>query len=277
VGLFFLQPAAGSGDLPFAAANLAEECFFLTCMALLQALVQLGQGLPLLLELRAVSGQLLPGLFHRVCPLAQLLLLPGTSLLQALPQPVQAILKPDKAAVAVFEEAGKLRLLAFEGHLALTQCLLVFGQVRLLSGHRSGLDAQRRPLMLEVGGTGVGAGCRDGQAKLKRANGEDVPVGEHTFLDWLPIDDGGMASWKTAQDHSLGPSQESAMEEVDGVGMEADVAPFGPSDQGEGGLEGPPGSTEAAVVDDEFSGKSRGALGSLTGQGRRGFHPGIPQ
>jgi len=137
----------------------------------------LGLGRGLLLVGRLVAAELLPG---------------GADLalqrLQGLP--------------ALLQVGRQLGLLAFQGHLALAEAVLVLGQAGLLGGHGGGLDAQGGALAFEGGGV-EGGGGGQAQAEREGPDRQQVAVGEEGLGARMAVDldSGGVQG---AEEHAAG-------------------------------------------------------------------------
>jgi hypothetical protein len=169
-----------------------------------------------------------------------------------------------QAAALVLQVGRQLPLLLLQGGAALGQARLLLGQGRLLGRHRRGLDAQGL-LPLAGGLLGLRPGRfpagrrRQPDAELVRADAEQVALAQPAGADALAVDESAPRALQVAQEQAVGALGQQAVQRMDAVPAQPDVAGGGGADEGERGRERAPGAGQAAGLHHQLS--PRGGAG----------------
>src|SRR5262249_53907657 len=143
--------------------------------------------------------------------------------------------------------------------------VLFLEQGGLLGGNGRRLDTKGLGLRLSRGGLGQRSASSWGRPthlKLERADGEGVAVGQQTGGHALAVDERAGAAVEVAQHQTARGLEDGAVQRVDVVDVEPDVAAGRSAEQGEKGRQGTAGPGETAVLDDHLArgGRSRRSL-----------------
>jgi hypothetical protein len=89
-------------------------------------------------------------------------------------------------------------------------------------------------------------------AKAKRPNRQKVIVIEEAELDWFTIDQGPSGAIQVPDPNSVRFMEQSAVDSTDPLDVQFDVTALGLANQGERSAQGLPGSTQSAILDNQF-------------------------